>query len=80
MQILLWRNRNLLQNFVGLLGNTVAGTFVRAWEISADVVQKVGYAAKIDRGSHAYWNNACILYIGGKCCGNFCNGELISLK
>ena len=68
------------KNFIGLLGNTVAGTFVRTREISADIIKKVGYTTKIDRGTHAYRNDACVLYICCKCCGNFCYGELISFE
>ena len=34
-----------LKDLICLLGNSVARTFIRAWEISADIIQKVGYAS-----------------------------------
>ena len=34
-----------LKNLICLLGNSIAGAFIRAWEISADIVKKIGYAS-----------------------------------
>ena len=69
-----------LKDLIGLLGNSVAGTFVRAWEIAADIIEKIGNTAKIHRRTHAYRNDGCFLYVHCQCSGNFCYGESISLE
>ena len=69
-----------LKDLIGLLCNTIAGSFIRAWEISADIIQQVGNTPQIHRGTHAHRHNTCFLDIGSKCCRNLCNRELIAFK
>ena len=69
-----------LIDFICLGIDPLAGSLIRTWEVTADVVQQICHTLDIDGRSHAYRDNASVGDIHLQRCRYLCYRELFSCK
>ena len=68
------------KDFICLLIQSVAWTFVSTREISNNIIQKVGNTSQFSRCTHTYRHDTSILHIRSQSSRNLCDRKLIPLK